>query len=456
MRQKLKSAIIAVAVLIAQTTTNLAQAQSLSVIRDAEIEQLLKDYANPLFKAAGISSGSIKIILIGDKRFNAFVADGRKMFINIGAIMESTTPNQLIGVIAHESGHIAGGHLVRQREAIANAQILAIAGTLLSVGAVGGAAASGARVGNGGIGAIGTILGPQEMVRRGLLSYQRSEEQAADRAGANYLNATKQSAKGMLDTFKRFADNQLFSRSSIDPYLQSHPMPTERISSLEHIATESPYFGTVDPPLLRERHDLARAKLVAFTGSVEDMARRYPANDNSLSARYARAISAYKFRRNSDAQALIDGLIRERPNNPYFHELKGQTYLENAQPAAAIGPLRRAVALAPNQPLIRMLLGHALVQTDTEANAKLAIKELNTALNRDEDGGDAYRFLGQAYARTGNEALASLAAAQGYYNAGEYAEATRMAKRAQAQFPENSPNWLKADDIVNAKPTKKE
>ncbi len=433
-----------------------ADAQSISVIRDAEVEQLLRDYANPLFKAANINSGSIKIILIGDKRFNAFVADGRKMFINIGAIMESTSPNQLIGVIAHESGHIAGGHLVRQREAIAKAQILAIAGTLLGVGAVAGGASSGGRVGTTGAGAIGAILGPQEMVKRSLLAYQRSEEQAADRAAVNYLNATRQSAKGMLDTFKRFSDNQLFARSSIDPYLQSHPMPGDRISSLEHIAQESPYFSATDNPALVERHELARAKLIAFAGSFEEMARRYPVSNGSLPARYAQAVSAYKFKRLGDAQSQIDGLIRARPNNPFFWELKGQALLESGQASAAIAPLRKAVALAPNQPLIRMLLGHALVQTDTEANARLAIKELNSALHRDEDGGDAYRFLGQAYARIGDEAQASLASAQGYYNAGQYGEATRMAKRAQSQFTENSPNWLKADDIINAKPFKNE
>ena len=441
---------------IATPTPGLAQGKQLSVIRDAEIEQLLRDYANPLFKAAKINAGAVKIILIGDKRFNAFVADGQKMFINIGAIMESTTPNQLIGVMAHESGHIAGGHLVRQREALANAQIIAIAGTLLGAGAVVGSATSGGRVGASSGGAIGAILGPQELAQRALLSYQRSEEQAADRAAVNYLNATGQSAKGMLETFRRFADNQLFARSSIDPYLQSHPMPNERISSLEHIAEESPSFNAVDNPALKERHELARAKLIAFTGNFEEMARRYPSTDTSLPARYAQAVSAYKFRRATEAQAQIDGLIRTRPNNPYFWELKGQALLENAQPGAAIAPLRKAVQLAPNQPLIRMLLGHALVQTDTEANAREAIKELTAALARDEDGGDAYRFLGQAYARIGNDGMASLASAQGYFNAGQYAEANRLAKRAQAQLPADSVNWVKADDILNAKPFKKE
>ena len=294
------------------------------------------------------------------------------------------------------------------------------------------------------------------MAKRIFLSYQRSEEQAADRAAVNYLNTTHQSAKGMLETFKRFSSDQFFARSSIDPYLQSHPMPAERISSLETIAQESPYFEAADNPAFIERHALVRAKLIAFTGTFEEMARRYPIGDTSLAANYARAISAYKYKRGADAQAQIDALIRSRPNNPFFWELKGQAMLENGQASAAIGPLRKAVALAPNQPLIRMLLGHALVQTDTEANAKEAIKELNAALTRDPDGGEAYRFLGQAYAKIGNDPMASLASAQGYLNAGQFDEANRLARRAQAAFPENSVNWNKADDILNARPSKKE
>ena len=328
------------AMLAAWTLASSANAQGVSIIRDAEVEQLLRDYANPVFKAARINAGFIKITLIGDKQFNAFVADGHKMFINTGAIIDSTRPNQLIGVIAHESGHIAGGHLLRLREALANAQIIGIAGSLLAVGGLAGNAATGGRAfGTSGGGAIGALLGPQELAKRIFLSYQRGEEQAADRAAVNYLNATHQSAKGMLETFQRFSSDQFFARSSIDPYLQSHPMPAERISSLETIAQESPYFEAADNPAFIERHALVRAKLIAFTGTFEEMARRYPIGDTSLAANYARAISAYKYKRGADAQAQIDALIRSRPNNPFFWELKGQAMLENGQASVGHRPL---------------------------------------------------------------------------------------------------------------------
>ncbi|HVL71786.1 MAG TPA: M48 family metalloprotease, partial [Beijerinckiaceae bacterium] len=233
-----------------------AQDRGLPIVRDAEIEQLLREYANPVFRAAGLNVGATKIILVNDRAFNAFVASGQKVFINVGVLLEAETPNEVIGVLAHEAGHIAGGHLARLRQQLANAQILSVAGMLLGAGAVVGAANAGSRVGNPGTGAMGVLGGSQELVRRSLLSYQRSEEQAADQAAVRYLTATGQSPKGMLDTFRRFADNAMFRSSALDPYLLSHPLPTERVAQLETLAKKSPHFGKKDPPALQARHDL--------------------------------------------------------------------------------------------------------------------------------------------------------------------------------------------------------
>ena len=193
-----------------------AAKRGVALVRDAETEQLLREYAAPIFRAAGINASATKIILVNDRSFNAFVANGQKIFINVGALMDAKTPNEIIGVLAHETGHIAGGHLARFRQQMANAQILSVIGMLAGAGAMAGAASSGDRVG-GGTGAMGIMLGGQELVRRNLLSYQRSEEQAADLAAIRYLQATGQSPKGMLDTFARFADSGLFRSRSLDP-----------------------------------------------------------------------------------------------------------------------------------------------------------------------------------------------------------------------------------------------
>lgn len=443
------------AVLFCLLAAGAAAAQSgsgVSIIRDAEIEQLLRDYTLPIFKAAGIRAGAAQIILVGDRTFNAFVANGQKIFVNVGALMESKTPNEIIGVLAHESGHIAGGHLARQREALANAQILSVAGMLVSAGAIAAEATSKGRIGSDPEGAIGVLLGPQELVRRSLLSYQRGEEQAADRAAVKYLTASGQSAQGLLTTLERFNNDALFKTSSIDPYLITHPLPAERISNLQAAARESPTFGVKDSPALQARHDLMRAKLYGFLGDRNEVARRYPASDASLPARYARAISAYRLGRLSEALPQIDALVAAQPASPWFHELKGQALLEAGRPAQALAPLRKAASLAPGAAPIRVLLGHALVALDTPAANAEAITVLSNAAARDPDSSEAYTYLAMAYDRRNNLPQAELASAQALFISGKFVEARTQASRAQAKLPKDSVGWLKADDILNYRP----
>jgi predicted Zn-dependent protease len=426
----------------------------MSFIRDAEIEQVMRDYLDPLLGAAGLRKGFIRVVLVADRSFNAFVVDGKRVFVNIGAIMDSTTPNQIIGVLAHESGHIAGGHLARLRQELEKAQIIAVIGTVLGgAAAIGGATSR--NVGNDGPGMMGALLGGSEMARRSLLAYQRGEEAAADRAALKYLEATGQSAKGMLETFERMSSELLFSQSRIDKYLVSHPLPQERVASLRELAPQSRFFDVKDPPARQLKHDMIRAKLYGFTGTTAEVTRRYPSYDVSLPARYARAIIEYRFGRPDSAMKQIEALIAQQPNNPYFWELKGQALLEAGRPSEALAPLRRAVSLAPNQPLIRTMLGHALVAQDTPKSVEEAIKELQNATGRDPDNYEGFRYLSQAYARKGDEGQAALAAARGALITGELAEAQRFARRAMPLLPANSPAFRVAKDIAEAKPEQK-
>lgn len=422
------------------------------IVRDAETEQLLRDYATPLFRAAGVNAGATQIILVNDQSFNAFVANGRKIFINVGALMESETPNEIIGVIAHEIGHIAGGHLARLRDQVANAQILSVAGMLLGAGAVAGSVRAGDRVGNAGTGAAGTMLGSQEMIKRSLLSYQRSEEQAADQSAVRYLKATGQSPKGLLTTFRRFADTGLFRSKELDPYLVSHPLPLERVAQLESLAKQSPNFEVKDPPALQARHDLMRAKVYGFVARSETVLRRYPQHDGSAAARYARAVLAYRTARVPEALSLIDGLLKEQPNNGFFHEFKGQALLESGRPREAIPSLRRAVALAPNGIPIRAMLGHALVATNDPKLVDDAIRELSVATQREPESADAFEHLATAYGRKGDIGQAELASAQAFVNAGDWKMAHTQASRALTKLAPGSPGYLKAEDIINARP----
>src|ERR1700751_379137 len=280
-----------------------------NLLRDTESEQLLREYTRPILRAAGLEKQNIQIVIINDPSFNAFVADGRRIFVNYGAILKSDTPNQLIGVLAHETGHLAGGHLAKLREQLAQAQTQMIIAMLLGAGAM----VAGARSGNpnNGLANAGAaaIAGPQEMIRRSLLSYQRQQEENADRAGVKFLTATGQSPRGMYETFKRFANESLFAARDADPYLQSHPMPAERVAALEGLARSSPYWDKKDDPALQLRHDMVRAKIAAFMEPQDTVYRRYPMSNDSLPARYAHAITTYLHGDLRNALTQIDGLI---------------------------------------------------------------------------------------------------------------------------------------------------
>ncbi len=267
-----------------------------------------------------------------------------------------------------------------------------------------------------------------------------------------FLTATGQSAKGMHDTFKRLADQILFQTRYMDPYLQSHPLPSERVAALEGMAKASPYWDKKDPPALQARHDLMRAKLYGFIDPPDAVARRYPLSDTSLAARYARAISAYRFSDPHAAVAQIDALIHAQPQNPYFHELKGQALMESGKPAEAIAPLRQAVQLSSNAALIQIMLAQALIATNDRARGEEAVTLLQTALTREPESADAYSQLAMAYGRKGDLANADLASARSAFMRGEFKTARELATRAKTRFPVGSPGWLKADDISTYKP----
>jgi predicted Zn-dependent protease len=419
------------------------------IVRDAEIEQLLREYTQPILRTAGLAQQNVQVVIINDRSFNAFVADGRRIFVNGGALMESETPNQIIGVLAHETGHIAGGHLARMREAMASATTQSIIAMLLGAGALVAAGRGGADLGQAGAAAI---AGPTMAIQNTMFGYMRAQEEQADRAGVKFLTATGQSAKGMYETFKRMADQVLYQVRYINPYLQTHPLPNERVAALEGLAKASPYWDHKDPPALQARHDLMRAKLYGFIERPDGVARRYPPSDTSLAARYARAISAYRFSDPRVALGQIEALIQAQPQNPYFYELKGQALLEAGKPAEAIAPLRHAAQLAPNPALIQIMLGQALIATRDRAHVDEAIPILQAAVLREPDTPDAYGQLAMAYGQKNDLAHADLASAQAAFMRGDIKTAREIATRAKARFPVGSPGWVKADDLASLKP----
>ncbi len=453
----LTSLVAAAAIALTPFSAAHAQAKGPPVLRDTETEQLLREYTRPILRAAGLEKQNIQMVIVNEGSFNAFVADGRRIFVNYGAILQSETPNQIIGVLAHETGHLAGGHLSKLREQLANAQTQMIIAMLLGAGAmaVGSTRGSGS-AGNNGLANAGAaaLAGPQEMIRRTLLSYQRQQEENADRAGVKFLTATQQSPKGMYETFKRFTSESLFAARGADPYLQSHPMPAERVASLQEFASSSPYWDKKDDPALQLRHDMVRAKISAFMERPETVYRRYPLTNDSMPARYARAISTYLHGDLRSALTQIDALIQVQPNNAYFYEVRGQALLEGGKPAEAIPALRKAVQLSNNAPLIEMLLGQALVGSDNKAYTDDAVRILRAAVAREPEAILGYMQLAMAYGRKGDYAEADLASAQAAYLRGDNKTARELATRAKTRFAVGTPGWVKADDIVASKPSR--
>jgi len=439
------------AVLVSSTTADAA-----GMIRDAETEALIRTYAKPIFQAAGLGSQAIEIHIVNDRSFNAFVVDGHNMFIHAGTLMEAKTPNQVIGVIAHESGHITGGHLARLRTQLARAKSAALMLQLLGLAAM----AAGALGGAPGLGqaGMGVAYGGQDAAMRSILAYRQDEESSADQAGVSFLNATHQSGRGMLETFELMS-TKLIGVQGINPYLQSHPMPQQRLVQLRELVTSSPYYNAVDPPELQFRHDLVKAKLYGFLDTPEVLFNRYPQNDQSLPAQYARAIGIYRKSGVKAAMPQIDALIAAQPNWPYFYEIKGQFLFESGNAASAVVPLRQAVTLAPNEPLIRVMLGQALLGTNDPKLVDEAITNLRTALAREDSSAMGYRQLAAAYGRKADLAQApgakkqflaqaELASAEAYFYEGQLRLAKQQAKRAKAGFVDGTPNWIKADDIL--------
>ncbi|WP_421848761.1 M48 family metalloprotease [Oricola sp.] len=422
-----------------------AQSSRLPIVRDAEIENLLSDYASPLLKAAGLKRNRVDIVLVNSRDFNAFVS-GRKIFVNTGTIVASETPNEVIGVLAHEIAHLAGGHQDRLRQQLDRAQTIAAVTAVLGASAAVAAGASGnsSAVGAGG----GIALGGMEAARRSLLTYQRSEEIAADRFAVEYLNRTKQSSKGLLTTFARFQREISLINHRIDPYRLSHPLPRERISALETIARKSAYFDKQDSARLRERHDMARAKIFAYTsgaGAAEGFARK---TKSKTAALYARTIAKFLYGSPREALPMIDKLIAAEPSNPYFREIKGEIQLRARNAGGAVDAFTNAARLEKNgSGLIQSSLGHALVLAGDPQSLRRAIGELEVALTMDPVNPRAYRHLAMAYGRLGETGSAELATAEENFHSGNYNRAKVFAARAKRKFPRGSPQWLRADDI---------
>jgi predicted Zn-dependent protease len=429
-------AVLAAVSLLAQP----ASAQS--VLRDAETEALLDDLAAPLVQPAGLAPGNVDIVLVGDPSINAFVAGGQAVYIHTGLLEEADTAEEVQGVIAHELGHITGGHVISSSKGIATAGKISILTMLLGVAAA---------VAGAGEAAMGVMMAGLQAAMGNFLAFSRVQESAADAAGAQYLSKAGISGRGSLSFFRKLQNMEFrygMSHSDEDAYASTHPMSGDRIARLTHDYEVDPAWEKPADPKLQARFERVKAKLAGYIQEPAQTLRQYPETDTSAPARYARAYAFHKQALMDKSLVETDALLKSAPDDPYYLELEGQVLLESGRPADAIAPLRKATALTGNQPLIASLFGHALIATEDKSHYPEAEEVLKAAVQRDRLNPFAWYQLGVIYAAQGDMPRARLASAEQQVMSGQYVEALRSAQAATAGLPENTPDWLRAQDIV--------
>lgn len=415
-------------------------ASAQSILRDSETEKLFADMSKPLVEAAQLDPKNVKIVLINDPEINAFVTAGQAVYIHTGLLTASDNANQVQGVIAHELGHIAGGHALRSQEGAKQANSISILSLVLG----GLAMAAGA-----GEAAMGAMALGQQAALGTYLSFNRSQETSADLAGASYLTRAGISGQGSIDFFKKLQNQEYrLAVYATDSYNRTHPLSSERIASLTEIYKKDPAWSRRSDPALEARFQRVRAKLIGYISEKESVLRTYPASDTSVPARYARAYAYHRMGDRDRALAEADALLATAPNDPFFLELKGQILLESGRPAEALPPLREAVARAPDQPMIQAMLGHALIATEKNTYLPEAEKVLKASIGRDNDQPFAWYQLGMIYDRKGDPARAALATAERYSLEGNSKLALTSAEMALRGIPAGTPDYIRAQDIA--------
>jgi predicted Zn-dependent protease len=422
---------------------SISSASAQVLLRDAEIESWLEEMSEPLFDAAGLPEGSVDILLFaGPPNAFAGASNGLKMGVFTGLLTEADVPNEIEGVLAHEAGHLAGGHSARSRDAIAKASRPA----LLSL-ALGAALIIAGAPPEAGIGAVG--LG-QNIATANYLAYSRGQESAADQAAITYLDEVGSSSAGLIKFFGKLQNDQLITARRAIPYLQTHPLALQRVSALERRAQVSPYWQEEDSPEEIEKLRYLQAKIHGFIEDPHVALRLYPLSDQSGPARYARAVAWYRQSKLEEATREIDRLLESDPENPFFHELKGQMLFEHGKIEDAIAPHRRSVELAPEFALLRINLARALVATERDQEVEEAVRMLDEALRIEPDNSFAWTELARAQSLRGKEPLAMLAQAEANYHVGNPIDAHRFASLAKERLDAGTPEHQQAVDIIVA------
>jgi predicted Zn-dependent protease len=417
-----------------------AVADEIGFIRDAEIETIIRGWWTPIIQAAALDPQAVHIYIVKDPTLNSFVAGGQNLFLNTGLLMRSQSANQVVGIMAHETGHIAGGHLSRSDEAMHNATVASI------IAMVAGAAA--AVAGHNPDAAAAGMLGGAGVGERSFMAFSVTQEASADHAAMTFLDRAHMSARGLLQFFEILQQEELMTGAREDPYLRDHPLTEERVNYVRDHVAHSPWSNVPDPPEWVEQHRLMKAKLDAFLGAPATVLAQLKPDDNSVPTRYARAIAYYRMPQLDKALELINGLIKDQPANPYFEELKGQMLFENGHVDDAIPPYVRAVELKPDNALLKIELAQVELESENPQYVPRALNQLNAATPFESDNSQLWRLLAIAYGRGGNIGMAALSIAEQNMADGDWNGARQQASRALKLLPPGAQRQ-RAQDIAD-------
>ncbi|MBK1697434.1 M48 family metalloprotease [Rhodovibrio salinarum] len=419
-----------------------AQSDRPSFIRDAEIEETVRRYATPIFQAAGLNPERIDVYLIADETLNAFVAGGMNMYLHTGLLRRADDPTQVMGVIAHEAGHITAGHLASRRRELEDTTTQMITSMLLGLGAA-------AATGSGAAGTAIMSLG-QSLSMADLLAYTRTQEGSADQAAITFMQRAGYSPRGLVEFMRILEDQDVLLSDSQEPWMRTHPLTSQRVSALAAAADrleDEEGLRAEAPEELERLHVRMQAKLDGFLQPTAKTLNEYPADSDAIPARYARAIAYYRKPELSKALELVNGLIDQKPDDPYFYELKGQMLFENGRIQEALPAYQKAVDLASEQPLIRMGLAEAQLQTNSKDLTQKALANARRVVDAEPRNAFAWRLVGIAHGRLGDKGEAALGLAEYAINRGDLSQAIGQAQRAQQNLEKHSPGWLRAQDI---------
>ena len=424
--------------------TTLAVAQPVaaqSILRDAETEAVLSDMSRPLIEAAGLSPANVKVVMVADPSLNAFVAGGQIVFINSGTIDQADNANEVQGVIAHEIGHIVGGHVPLSDRMFSGATGISLLSLVLGIAAI---------AAGGGAAGAGILAAGQQAALGKVLAFSRQQEASSDAAGVRFLGDAGINGQGMLDFFKKTQamEYRYGINRNEDSFFLTHPMSLDRITTLQADVRASPAFGKKTDPTIDVRFKRVQAKLIGYTHEPREVLNRYPRSDQSIYAHYARAYAQHRAGYPTEAAAEAAALVKSQPDDPYFLELQGQIMLESGQPREALSPLRRATELSRNNPLIATLFGHALIATDDSSLLPEAERVLRASVQRDDENPAAWMQLATVYERKGDEPRLALANAERFNRTGDPGRALASARAALAGLPKGSSDWIRAQDIL--------